>query len=64
MSFPALPWIARPSNRRATLLPSQKRRTSLAFVLILVCRVSIPGPKGRGAGVQNVVGERSRWSLD
>lgn len=68
MSFPALSWIARPSSRRAALLPSQKRVTSVAFLLRLVWRVSTPGPKGKGAGVQNAgmrapVGRRlrARW---
>ncbi len=59
MSFPALSWIARPSSRRAALLPSQKRVTSVAFLLRLVWRVSTPGPKGKGAGVQNA-GMRAR----
>ena len=58
----ALSQVARPSNRRATLLPSQKHGTSAAFALRLVCRVSSPGPRGRGAEVQNAGDEGSRWS--
>ena len=42
-----------PSKPPAALLPSQKRVMSLAFGLRSECRVSIPGPRGRGPGLQN-----------
>ena len=32
------------------------------LLLRLVCRVSSPGPRGRGAGVQNGEEDGSRWS--
>ena len=50
------------SNRCAALLPSQKRGTSAAFGLRLVCRVSIPGPRERGPGFKTRGNAGFRWS--
>jgi hypothetical protein len=53
-----------PNSQLASAKP--EARHGGCFLLRLACRVSIPGPEGRGAGVQNSgvsapVGRCSRW---